>query len=453
MTTTRMALTELEDAELLAAVTHAAANERSVTVQLIVLLSELDARRLYLREGCASLFTYCTQVLHLSEHAAYGRITAARAARRFPNLLTLLEEGAITLTTVGLIAPYLTLQNADSLLTIARHQSKREVEQIVAALRPQPPQPSAVRAVPASAAVVGAYSSGAGDQPVADSGPPSNRSAASDTDPDLVDDPGMTSADGNGARVSVTTLSPEHYRVHITISRETHEDLRRAQDLLRHVVPTGDPAAIFSRALRLLVKQLERTRMSAVSHPRASRGVAPGSRRITAAVRRQVWARDEGRCAFVGSQGRCTERGFLEVHHLKPFAAGGASTVQNLELRCRAHNVYEAEKVFGPWTAREARCRYDSNSVRTESSCSPGSGAKDASVSPGRTSSDGAGPNRASARPCKYQLRGPSAPDTGERAHKSLRKEGGHLVGASSAEPSATIDGSRDAASSQRPPP
>ena len=143
-----MALTELEDAELLAAVTHAAANERSVTVQLIVLLSELDARRLYLREGCASLFTYCTQVLHLSEHAAYGRITAARAARRFPNLLTLLEEGAITLTTVGLIAPYLTLQNADSLLTIARHQSKREVEQIVAALRPQPPQPSAVRRCP-----------------------------------------------------------------------------------------------------------------------------------------------------------------------------------------------------------------------------------------------------------------------------------------------------------------
>src|SRR6476469_623367 len=127
MTTTRMALTELEDAELVAAITHAAANERSLTVQLIALLAELDARRLYLREGCASLFTYCTQVLHLSEHAAYGRITAARAARRFPNLLTLLEEGAITLTTVGLIAPYLTLQNADSLLTIARHQSKREV--------------------------------------------------------------------------------------------------------------------------------------------------------------------------------------------------------------------------------------------------------------------------------------------------------------------------------------
>ena len=43
---------------------------------------ELDARRLYLREGCSSLFTYCTQVLHLAEGSAYNRIEAARAARR-----------------------------------------------------------------------------------------------------------------------------------------------------------------------------------------------------------------------------------------------------------------------------------------------------------------------------------------------------------------------------------
>jgi hypothetical protein len=45
---------------------------------------ELDTRRLYLGEGCSSLFTYCTQVLHLSEHAAYNRIETARAARFSP---------------------------------------------------------------------------------------------------------------------------------------------------------------------------------------------------------------------------------------------------------------------------------------------------------------------------------------------------------------------------------
>ena len=49
---------------------------------LVASLAEMDARKLYLGEGCSSLFTYCTRVLYLSEYAAYGRIEAARAARR-----------------------------------------------------------------------------------------------------------------------------------------------------------------------------------------------------------------------------------------------------------------------------------------------------------------------------------------------------------------------------------
>jgi len=66
-----------------------------------------------------------------------------------------------------------------------------------------------------------------------------------------------------------------------------------------------------------------------------------------------MWARDEGRCAFVGTNGRCEERGFLELHHAVPFAAGGKTTTQNLELRCRAHNAYEAQLYFGPPMVRE----------------------------------------------------------------------------------------------------
>ena len=61
-----------------------------------------------------------------------------------------------------------------------------------------------------------------------------------------------------------------------------------------------------------------------------------------------MWARDEGRCAFIGAQGRCSERGFLELHHLVPFAEGGATDTANLQLRCRAHNAFEAEAWFGP---------------------------------------------------------------------------------------------------------
>jgi 5-methylcytosine-specific restriction endonuclease McrA len=64
-------------------------------------------------------------------------------------------------------------------------------------------------------------------------------------------------------------------------------------------------------------------------------------------VKRAVWRRDEGRCAYIGREGRCTERGFLEYHHVLPYAAGGAATTANIELRCRAHNAYEASLFFG----------------------------------------------------------------------------------------------------------
>jgi len=71
------------------------------------------------------------------------------------------------------------------------------------------------------------------------------------------------------------------------------------------------------------------------------------SRHIPAEVRRTVWARDSGRCRFEGPHGRCRETGFLEFHHVVPYAAGGATTADNLELRCAAHNRHEAEQYFG----------------------------------------------------------------------------------------------------------
>jgi hypothetical protein len=97
MTTSRSIKT-LSDRELLAEVERLVAGERQATARVVASLSELDARRLYLGEGCSCLFTYCTQVLNLSEHAAYNRIEAARSARRFPLILKRLADGSIHLT-------------------------------------------------------------------------------------------------------------------------------------------------------------------------------------------------------------------------------------------------------------------------------------------------------------------------------------------------------------------
>ena len=139
---------QLSNLELLARVKSLALSERQATTALIAHLAELEERGLHLAEGYSSLFIYCTQVLHLSEHAAYGRIEAARVVRKFPLLLEWLEDGSVNLTTVGLIAGQLTPENHRELLDMTRHKSKRQVEELLARLRPQPPVSASVRRLP-----------------------------------------------------------------------------------------------------------------------------------------------------------------------------------------------------------------------------------------------------------------------------------------------------------------
>jgi 5-methylcytosine-specific restriction endonuclease McrA len=119
------------------------------------------------------------------------------------------------------------------------------------------------------------------------------------------------------------------------------------QDLLRHRLPSGDPGAIFDRALTLLLEELEKKRVAATKRPRSAGSASTRARHVPAEIKRTVWARDGGQCRFEGPHGRCRETGLLEFHHVVPYAAGGLTTTDNLELRCAAHNRYEAEQYFG----------------------------------------------------------------------------------------------------------
>jgi hypothetical protein len=345
------AFAALSDDELVERVKDLAARERRASVALIRSLVEFGARRLYLREGCSSLFTYCTHVLHLSEGSAYNRIETARAAQRYPKVLEALERGDLTLTAVRLLAPHLTPANHGEVLTAARHTSKLGIQELIAFLNPRPPAATTMRRV--------APQLSKGDST-------STFATAQELDTSLTTptpDTSPTSSNGQDAAATpapqfrpavVTPLAPELYKLQVTLSRETHEKLRRAQALARHMLPDGDIGSILDRALTLLIDALERRKFAHVVSPRPTTAESNTSgRHIPAAVRRAVCQRDEGRCAFVGSTGRCCETAFLEFHHVAPYAAGGAATADNIQLRCRAHNQYEAQLFFGDTLVRE----------------------------------------------------------------------------------------------------
>jgi hypothetical protein len=378
----------LSDEDLLRRVSQLAGRERGATIELIVHLAELDARKLYLGEGYGSLFAYCTGALRLAEHAAYNRIEAARVSRRFPRVLDLLADGSLNLTTVRLLAPHLRADNFDAVVEQARGRSKRDVEVLGARLAPQSDVACSVRKLPTRRPPDGEPFSAVEALAVAPEPAPLPSERSLPASGETVDDPagylpgspGRTAAEATyGAAPKAATASPpeavtaappeatttappktpahrpvvaplasERYRVQFSIGEATHEKLRCAQNLLRREVPDGDPGEIFDRALTLLLEEVARKKLALTSKPRPGHSGQTRSRHVPAHVKRAVWLRDGGRCAFVSPKGRrCTERAFLEFHHREPHAIGGETTVANISLRCRAHNAYEAELVFG----------------------------------------------------------------------------------------------------------
>jgi hypothetical protein len=179
----------------------------------------------------------------------------------------------------------------------------------------------------------------------------------------------------------------QRYLVQFTATAEHVQLVERAQALLSQSREGASLADVHLRAMRELVAALEKRKYGAGARARSGRkgpagaategeNTAPAEgqavaastaaqasspseseveesprqrgRHVPVAIRREVFARDDGRCGYVDADGqRCRETRCLELHHLRAFALGGDQSVHNLTLRCRAHNALAAETDFG----------------------------------------------------------------------------------------------------------
>src|SRR4051812_18248265 len=333
------------NAELLAATRDILRRARVVETDLLVHLAEIEERRLHNEMAFPTMFAFCVDELGFSEDQAWNRTTVARAARRIPAMLDSLRSGAVHLTGLRLLARCLTEQNHRDLLAEAAGKSKRQIEEIVARLDPRPPVPDSFRKRPVGKQVTLEMTS-----------------------------PGAApSAPPRVQRAVVAPLSEDTFTVQFTASRALRDKFRRAQDLLRHRLPSGEIAAIFDKALDSLIEKIEKERFAAVGKPRTEATEVAGpasSRQVPAAIRRHVYARDGGRCTFVDARGhRCKETGFLEFDHLDGFARTRSHDPERIVLRCRAHNQHEAEKMYGRDFMAEARAKTSSPPTSVDSVC------------------------------------------------------------------------------------
>ena len=134
-------LTHVSDAVLVRNLARLVARDRATTATLLAHIAEVDERKLYRPAGYPSMYAYCVEKLRLSEDAAYKRIQAARAGRRFPEVFTALAQGKLHLAAICLLAPHLTPESARGLIEVATHKGKSEIEELLARrfLALQPP--------------------------------------------------------------------------------------------------------------------------------------------------------------------------------------------------------------------------------------------------------------------------------------------------------------------------
>lgn len=317
---------ELTDDALINAVEAMAQGERRFTTKLLGLLAEMDRRHLAEKRAFASLYVYCTEKLRFSEAVAFWRIRTARAARKFPVIFEHLSAGKLNVTTVTILAPYLEAEGGSALIDQALDKSRKEVEGVVARFAQRPARQDASTPAVSQATV----------EWNPRRGPVAVEHSASQPPP-----PAIFSFD------KIEAVDGDRRRLHFDVGPETVKLLERAREVLRHKFPAATFEDIVKEALGMLLSERDPELKLKLAKENA-RQVLTLSRRIPYWVRREVWKRDEGRCAFVSDAGqRCGQRSWLEYDHIVPYSKGGRSDdPKNVRLLCRTHNQVAAAAHF-----------------------------------------------------------------------------------------------------------
>jgi hypothetical protein len=303
--------------------------ERRVTLEIIHHLREVESRKLFATRGHSSLFEYVTRELGYGESSALRRISAMRLLRDMPErdlpeLEAKVESGELKVSQLSQVQSFLRQEKKEGkvyeqeekrkLLLEVSGKSARETEKVLAAKNPE-------------------YLS----------------------------------------QEKVRVLTSELTQVTFTANEALIENLQRIRDLFAHELPAGATHAdligwMSEKLLKTHEKKMEPKASplksqsqsapptSEVKLEPASDSEVPAlspekatSRYIPVEVKREVWARDQGRCVYVSAEtGRvCGSRHRLQLDHREPFSQGGPTTAANLRILCHTHNQSEARRVFG----------------------------------------------------------------------------------------------------------
>jgi hypothetical protein len=350
-------LKRLSDTELTGRLRQLVRHERNLTLSILPHIAEVGRRQLYLQKAYSTLTEYCIHELGYGDSSASRRVRAARVIKDVPEVYDMLKDGRVTLSAVVQVSGVLSPDNKDSLLPRLVGKSRTEIERIMAEYVPPRRINDQAKPTLVKKLVAVERAPAARDQDAPPGAPPDEvgempRHSDGSTDPTV-----------NMSTPEVKEVLERMYELRFAADEELMELIRWMKCHLSHRYPKGASfLEIFKHAIQYY-KQREDLALQKTSRTSSAN---TDSRHIPKAIKHKVWKRDQGRCTFVGSNGkRCNSDYLVQFDHYPiPYARGGPNTVDNLRLLCAKHNRHTAEKTYGKarvkkFCLKETPGRYD----------------------------------------------------------------------------------------------
>jgi hypothetical protein len=372
-------------------------NERGSMADFLLDFAEFDRKQLWRELGYPAPFPYLRGEFKLSKSAAYQRLVAARLIQRYPEIEAAVRNVDLCLSSIHEVAKVLTPENVREVLPRFFGLSAREAAEVAVSLKPVEVMPirevvtpvrlspAVMRAVAAATLGLAATNRAPGNgevrlapgtaRAVLTSEPPAPPAevhvagtAAAPAEVRTSEPEVRTTAVPSGElatpvpvpmavvlqvvaelpRDSVEPLSAELSRLHLTVDKELLDLVEAAKDAFAHSCPSGRAVDVLKHTLRIALDQHDK-RLGLVEKPLKQPRPSRDARHIPAHVRREVIRHAGGRrCEWILENGKrceCTRR--LQFDHIQAVALGGKSTVENVRLVCRDHNLLAARRTFG----------------------------------------------------------------------------------------------------------
>jgi len=313
-------------------------SERKITHEILLCIQQIDLTKAYAELGYPSLFEYLVKAQKYSEGAAQRRISSARLLKELPEIEKKVQEGHLNLTQLSKLATATKQDQKATGRKVSTEQKRELLEQM-------------------------------------------ENKTGFETEQLL-----NQNFECNLKPKKEITPRKQAYDLHLKLTPEQYEKLKKAQSLLSHVVHDGGFAEIIEVLCEKFIQKKEgkasrkfiaatavkseennqgplaeakATAATAVKLTENNQGtrdelgataapaVQSSGRRtdIPVSLQRLIYQRAQACCEYVSSTGhRCRSRYQTQVDHIVPVAKGGGNEPANLRVLCRTHNLSEARR-------------------------------------------------------------------------------------------------------------